>query len=711
MGSVITLFAPISYKNSADADVTNTASNIGDLLLTDYTSRTDNMVFDSDTLSKLYAALTPVGTDGTYENMAAQANATDTRVTGATLHYGITSQKMRDYNGGNNISVTLGGYEWIAVALTVTDDADKDPVLTLLLKDSTVMSSQFSTWGATTSSSDWSGDYPAATYSTSYLRANLLNGYRADGTTKIQYSQDKNTLTDFTPISSHPFEIFIRDKAVGSLTKYLTKPNDIQFQRTEENYYVVNNLAQGWMDMANDSLSTTIPADRFNSNGGSPHSAQSKPLYNDWGDDYLWLPSVTEMGYDVPSANPDWAKSGGIWQTGNDGVDTLRRSQNQYWLRSASLSYSNANYTLTANGVYSGVNDRSSVAVRPALHLNLKEAQDASNAFTAPPATMSSTYDGNVVDLTGESWFRKDLTNYVTVEYRNSTDTANAVLKDAGTYKVKFTIKDPSKHVWLTGDRSDPVRIITYTISKKEIDFPKFEVDAKPYDGGAEVRFPLYEFDDTLIKVSADGVDGVSYNSNRQEAIASKVGAYQLKVSLNDSKNYAWKSQEKLEFKVEPATVKVKLLDIDGSITLSGVLGDKKPIKVEVDTVYLPHENHTVPLIITATKSGSRTRDISAILNITHAGGILDHILDLDELSTSGEYVLGVKTGYATGEDENYKIELDEDGATNITVEEEGSSTSLRWYLHESGTTQLKYKDAELGQYSIVYTDTLMYKK
>jgi len=132
--------------------------------------------------------------------------------------------------------------------------------------------------------SDWSDDwrnstagaYPSNMYGTSYIRAETLNngGY---------YAISKSALseTEVEPSSSNPFALYTMSQY--GLTSYITTPSQMTWMQGETLYAYPNE-------------STTADKNYSSKDG----------CYN-WISDYLWLPSITEMGFIGDST--------GIWRT------------------------------------------------------------------------------------------------------------------------------------------------------------------------------------------------------------------------------------------------------------------------------------------------------------------------------------------------------------------------------------------------------------
>ena len=325
-----------------------------------------------------------------------------------------SAKTLRNYTYGKSASqsivIRFGGLDWIVTYLSVSDvdsdgDGNNDIIATLWLTNneqdawqskSTTAGSLGKYYGFLRSSetgkiglyADWSAnwhdnnspeDFPSNMYSTSYMATVVLNNGR-------HYATDYQTLVPATTDSNgfgvnNPFYSFTTpvNGEINDLTDFIVTPNKVSWQQTIQD----ESLIDFGNHCSNDSLDNT---------GGNyylpDNNYSSKTYYSAWGNDYLWLPSLVEVGH---SDSYD-----GIWETiasermNYDGIrtsnlssgsGTIINSENTSgdirscaWLRSASRSRSNEAIALDDNG--SGyVNN--SCAVRPALHLNLKTLSES----------------------------------------------------------------------------------------------------------------------------------------------------------------------------------------------------------------------------------------------------------------------------------------------------------------------------------------------
>ena len=115
VASIISYFMP-NKSVEAIADLSD-ATNIGELLLNDYTTRADKMVFNGSNLELLYKQLT--GT-ATYDKVVELSENT------------LNSDNFRTNNDGKDITVTINGLVWNATYLS--RNRDGDPIVTLWLR-------------------------------------------------------------------------------------------------------------------------------------------------------------------------------------------------------------------------------------------------------------------------------------------------------------------------------------------------------------------------------------------------------------------------------------------------------------------------------------------------------------------------------------------------------------------------------------------------
>ena len=185
----------------------------------------------------------------------------------------------------------------------------------------------------------------------------------------------------------------------------------------------------------------------------SGYDYSSFEFYSDWGSDYLWLPSLTEMGYSDTYVGlwalnteerknydgiNDTAVSGSVpGSSSNTGSGTATYSA--FWSRSVSADNSCNVVSISTSGIGYGVGGfvDASGAIRPALHLNLSALSSA----TAAPASVGITntihddnieplnYDVTILDSTGATVY--------SYAFQLTTETqSTCTLIEGRTYKI-----------------------------------------------------------------------------------------------------------------------------------------------------------------------------------------------------------------------------------------------------------------------------------
>ncbi len=287
-------------------------------------------------------------------------------------------------NAEEGMVVTLGGKQWSVTSLTLADTPNNknSVIMTLYLTQSegTSMYSDFPLKIGAAYGSDMI-NYGADMYSSSTIRNALL------------------TAENWSMFSSGYFA-----------KNYLVQPKYIDYQHN-----LTRSGRDSGRDFKNDSLGNVInPYDGYtwgwdeNENWSSnekygkyisydENTTVNGYRYNDWGEDYIWLPSMTETG-----ALKD-SNGGGDSMFPDKCVWKLTPNQRKFsgnswsWVRSGDHSaYCNA-FLLNSSGGASIVRVSSkTVGVRPAIHLNLSAAFEGVANGIAP--TKESGYDYQTID-------------------------------------------------------------------------------------------------------------------------------------------------------------------------------------------------------------------------------------------------------------------------------------------------------------------------
>ncbi|MDE6275104.1 MAG: hypothetical protein K2M75_01050 [Clostridia bacterium] len=531
--------SPLSLDGNqmAQADTsTNSSDTIAtDLLLSDYKTRSDGMVFNGDALEQIYQKIAgktkindvnTVASDTTLNNGSASAPT--------KIQSGLTQKQIRDnYNNGKNVIVTFGGKEWIVTSLTT--DVNGDTVLTLFAKE-----------GVESCRGYENSDFAGRLYGSSYTRARLLNGTGYDGS-KIKYMSAASTtnLVEYTrdPLDTNaaPYELSSFtlpttvnggkvDRSNGSITDFLVQPKDIAYQSYERaRESLAGTAAWVWGNFVNESYETNVTG--FYNYDPNMELYQNYAQYGDWKNDYIWLPSATELGSDVAvgghTAYP------GLWDT-----DTSTRvASNNYWIRSANHQVEPFVYHYHSSGYFAwaALNGTEYYLLRPAMHLNLSKA-DAASVKELDPSDFSVTYDSVKKDVTSATWYNDKYKDFVTVGYFDKSGTTSVTPIDADEYTVKLNIKSQYKDsvVWKGGTTG--TKNITMTINPIKISCTFKPNDDPPTATAVGLLDKQQNLASTLLKIKyRDDETGLEVEK------PTKVGSYTMFVAVDTSisKNYA----------------------------------------------------------------------------------------------------------------------------------------------------------------------------
>ncbi len=365
--------------------------------------------FAGENLSKLYAAITGI------------ANASiadiDAMMTGSGQ---ITSADIRAA-GGKDIAVTFGDIEWAVTHLTKDNSGN---VIATLWQTSSDTTCQWNIWSNNTTLIS----YPSNIYGTSYIRTHGLNNVG-----DYVATNGASSLTPYSQSDTHAYARFTMPTVNGSLTDFLVKPSAVAYQ-SNQNQYIGGTIGNLGFTLPNEAYGT--PSGTVNWYSGVNivmSSLTSKAGYSAWKDDYIWLPSVTEIGRNTTTS--------GIWALS----DNQRSNVANSWLRSGHYSNADtAHYMMPSGDILSANYVTPYYAVRPALHLNLTAANNAT-VYELPTAEVG--YDGTTHSIQS---LLTDKGLYYPVMQLDSASQLSAV--NADTYKAKVTLPAPLK--WAIDDGS-----------------------------------------------------------------------------------------------------------------------------------------------------------------------------------------------------------------------------------------------------------------
>lgn len=463
-------FVPLKNNKSAKAYKTSAMpASIGSITFSDYADK--ETVFDAVVLKKLYGKILGQ-TTASYQDLA-------TAISGG----------YKNFANFGDIVLEFGGQKWAVTYVTEANSGDI--AATLILADNTDERMQ---WNVYTSGTNV--DYPSNMYSSSQIRVKALNAGGDNGTHAYNSSSDgsakfSNDGTNLTTVSrndrvNNRWSAFtLSSDIIGkkSLTDYILQPKFLDYQ-SNENYMNIYNADASTTASANGCYLTPNEAygipepnnskagsnrwyidsavnDNYGGDTSTGQSTNNKIGYSDWQHDYLWLPSIAEIG--TPSLLLGRAVNS-LWGIpSNRGPNSsIRAGTNDYWLRNGTGVISTVFYmetymtslndcgtisTLDVNYSYGG---NIGLKYRPCLHLNLTASESASKVKAPTADTTEFAYDGGTKTYTPEG-FDSNVMNI-------SGNTA----VDVGKTTVSVSLK--SGYVWSDGaTEADGVTPKVYT--------------------------------------------------------------------------------------------------------------------------------------------------------------------------------------------------------------------------------------------------------
>ncbi len=683
-----------SLNNSAEA-LTSTSGAVlagnGAELWDSSNNRFNKTVFN-DLTNKLFGTDNPVSyikTNGAGDYNSYGKNSPNTADRGT--HYYVvpaTTVNAKVGNATNGMVVKLGGKDWMIASLTL--DNNENAIMTLYLADY-LDSYKFSSSDANTKAN--------GAYSRSDMRIYL------------------KTNSNWSLYNSSDF---------GS--RFLVQPKNVLYQQTESLYgrpdlpwggakfNVINDalgtLSSNW----NSSTYTYQPSDTFT------NANNETVRYDAWGEDYIWLPSVTETGYS------DQFATGSIWKL------TKAQLSNSHstgvYIRSAGRGSGNDIWMIGDDGTCLDTRvPTTPYGVRPALHFNLTAAATAVGTILDDPENVSTTYNGNVqtvksvydANSTAYPWYNSEIyehtDNYINLTYQDSQGATVASVKDAGEYWVQAEITDAwkvavdaevdaekTKWGWtdaqieeakknrspkfagnaVTEDghgETDTVRWFKFTIKPKELEIPTVAEASKTYTG-SDIEFAISGYDSA--KMSATPPAGFTLSDDGKISFKN-ANTYTINISIKDN-NYCWKgtssnpdrSAQTINITVAPKDLSVQFKSSTNKFNMA--VGEDVTFSVIPTNAAT---GDTVELILTYLDDGTEKQST-------------DNTLNASGLST-GTYTLGVKLVDKEGTaNSNYVIKNNPTqdfviGSNKINIE------SVTWkYAQDGEPTEISGNSVEL---------------
>lgn len=421
---------------------------------------------DSKTLRDLISAAERAGTTGT-------PIADSRSITVSYGRYGSTlDQKQKSPKA----------LSWIPVYLSMSTDGNA--ILTLYLDATYQQSTSYSRMEAYTFTANgtWSTNKsdraPSSSYGTSYMRAYVLgnggtyysynsqhNGQNAGSVTVAE--SDANKFADFVTVYNET-----GNTVPGVFTDDVVTPSKIKWQETESYAASIGQWETGKdYNFPNEAYGTPSKGSYINS---SVLGYGNRTNYNSWKDDKVWLPSLTEVGTGDITTSTNTAN--GIWKLTAD--ERANSTGGASWLRTAYTAGTDsaANpYTMfctAKDGMNYGTSAVSvSLAVRPAIHLNLTKI---SKKVTPPlniPDTITVTYNGephNQNSIDDFPWY--DASAISSINFFSDPEARHvATPVDAGEYYIAIELASNTSRYFLGEDTNTKFKVFKFVIQKAKL--------------------------------------------------------------------------------------------------------------------------------------------------------------------------------------------------------------------------------------------------
>ncbi|MDE7162688.1 MAG: hypothetical protein K2O44_01240 [Clostridia bacterium] len=485
---------------------------------------------NTGTYNKVEKALTDSSTAKTWTSVTPNSHT-------VTVPNAITADDIRT-RSGHNIQVKIGKTAFEVVYVTL--DNSGEVIVTLWQAEST----QKSYWAGDASGTAGSSvntnrnnnatTRPGNVYGNSFIRAKMLGqGGTWDAFSGGDKPSSPQSAATVGASTSTVYAALWNSMTTGNLAQYIDTPLQVKYQEIQSYSLYRKATASGSVSSGHETSGKmwwayTLPGDAYGvpfdewyacptnyywnpnvntaygGNGSNPISGQDQ-----WKNDKIWLPSITETGHNGIAEVGSTTYISGLWgldnnQRRNDSGSTpstmtqTSDSTSISWLRSGLASNTQLAYGLGGSGENRSAYTSCTLAVRPALHLNLKRAAAASGTSGADYETVNIPQSGSITynakdytklsdvvaqvktevqtanpsaadpTLWYEEGYHKLDVGTASSQYLSNSDSAVAYkveytqqgkttaespqtsfkIRDAGTYKITCKLTDPAKYRW-----------------------------------------------------------------------------------------------------------------------------------------------------------------------------------------------------------------------------------------------------------------------
>ena len=286
----------------------------------------------------------------------------------------LTATQIAANNGGKDVVLDSGSNGIQKFTPTYVSRLESGEIIVTLWYAYSQLTEPFSAGWYTGNNADF--EFPANMYSSSYIRS-FLNGTpyaQAEGaepySTALNITDSSAVTLNYVGAWESNYKNFLSD----GLTQFMVQPKFVPWQ-----VEAVIKESDSFTDT--DAPNSQLSGEGLNMNPGSQKyltKGEKGVYYDSWGNDYMWLPSMMEIGFAQNEKSYP-----GLWDTtvsqrlNKDGKDSTTNANGQsivggYWTRSADANASCRNVYYIRNSDF-GDNARECdrMSVRPAFHLNL----------------------------------------------------------------------------------------------------------------------------------------------------------------------------------------------------------------------------------------------------------------------------------------------------------------------------------------------------
>lgn len=361
---------------------------------------------------------------------------------------------------GKDIIVRIGGLDWHVTYLS--NNKDEEPILTVWLSNSFQNKhSYYKDFLTGNLNGRMAGTLISMSNGTSLYSGTAIRSVGLNNSGKYYLGNiDSKTATidadgyvDYTATINHPLAMYTMQEF--GFTKYLATPREMAWQEYQSFYAISPNDACFSNDAWSDEITETTEGYFFNET--ATNYANQK--YNSaWADDYLWLPSATEIvNYTYNNGDGEETLMG-LWELATnqlqnyDGVssqkvvslgpdDSGMPTPTSYYIRSGAAANGNILVSVNANGSSFSMTDEMELGcVRPAMHLNLSSMPTLDTSGLVLRSNINYYNGSSQVDNLVFAYDNEQLNlgdDYNIVIYSKGEEVTDII--NVGTYNITFT--------------------------------------------------------------------------------------------------------------------------------------------------------------------------------------------------------------------------------------------------------------------------------